>query len=149
MATAPAPPDLRDPVLGTGSRDARPRVTDRGRSAPPPPTTRRRVLLVTEGTYPYIMGGVSSWCDLLVNSLTEFDWQVMPIVAPHGRPASFVLPPHATEIGPVEVWSEDLPKAARGGRGDRRSGVELPSMLVRNLLGWEGSTDAVIAAWVW
>jgi glycosyltransferase involved in cell wall biosynthesis len=104
--------------------------------------------LTTEGTYPYIMGGVSSWCDLLVNSLGEFDWQVMPIVAPQGRPPTFALPSHATEIGPVEVWSEDLPKTPRG-RGDRRSAVQLPSILVRNLLGWEGSTDAVVAACVW
>ena len=37
----------------------------------------------------------------------------------------------------------------RRGRGDRRSGVELPSILVRNLLGWEGNTEAVVAAWVW
>jgi len=105
-------------------------------------------LLTTEGTYPYVMGGVSSWCDLLVKSLTEFDWQVLPIVAPHGRPPTFTLPDHATEIGPIEVWSEDLPKTARG-RGDRRSGVELPSILVRNLLAWEGNTEAVVAAWVW
>jgi glycosyltransferase involved in cell wall biosynthesis len=108
-----------------------------------------RILLTTEGTYPYVMGGVSSWCDLLVNSLSEHDWQVMPIVAPQGRPPTFALPGHATEIGPVEVWSEELPKTARGGRGDRRSGVELPSILVRNLLAWEGSADAVAAAWVW
>ena len=26
---------------------------------------RPRILLTTEGTYPYAMGGVSSWCDLL------------------------------------------------------------------------------------
>jgi glycosyltransferase involved in cell wall biosynthesis len=146
MATAPARSDVDDSVLIAGSRDLRPRV-DGGRSGPRAP--RRRILLVTEGTYPYIMGGVSSWCDLLVNSLTEFDWQVMPIVAPQGKPPTFTLPRHATEIGPVEVWSEELPKAQRGARGDRRSGVTLPAMLVRNLLGWEGSTDAVVAAWVW
>ena len=35
------------------------------------------------------MGGVSSWCDLLVNGLTEFDWQVLPIVAAR-RPAARV-----------------------------------------------------------
>jgi glycosyltransferase involved in cell wall biosynthesis len=148
MATAPVSSELRDPLATTqGTREAGARAWGGGRITPH--AARRRILLTTEGTYPYIMGGVSSWCDLLVNSLTEFDWQVMPIVAPHGRPATFALPPHATEIGPVEVWSEDLPKAARGGRGDRRSGVELPSMLVRNLLSWEGSTDAVTAAWVW
>ena len=49
----------------------------RGSGRVAPHAARRRVLLTTEGTYPYILGGVSSWCDLLVNSLTEFDWQVM------------------------------------------------------------------------
>jgi glycosyltransferase involved in cell wall biosynthesis len=110
---------------------------------------RRRILLTTEGTYPYIMGGVSSWCHLLVSSLREFDWQVMPIVAPQGRPPTFALPRHATEIGPVEVWSEELPKTGHGSRRERHSGVRLPSILVRNLLGWEGSTEQVVAAWVW
>jgi glycosyltransferase involved in cell wall biosynthesis len=146
MATAPARSDVPDPLLAAAPRDRRPRG-DGARIAARPP--RRRVLLVTEGTYPYIMGGVSSWCDLLVNSLTEFDWQVMPIVAPQRRPPTFALPAHATEIGPVEVWSDELPKGERGARGDHRSGVALPAMLVRNLLGWEGSTDAVAAAWVW
>ena len=151
MATAPVSAELRDPVRISGSREIGPRPPLRagaGRSNAPRPA-RPRILLTTEGTYPYVMGGVSSWCDLLVKSLTEFDWQVMPIVAPQGRPPTFALPDHATEIGPVEVWSEDLPKTARRRHGDRRSGVELPSILVRNLLAWDGNTDAVIAAWVW
>ena len=86
---------------------------------------RPRVLLTTEGTYPYAMGGVSSWCDLLVKSLTEFDWQVLPIVAPDGRPPTFALPEHAREVGRIEVWSEELPQgpapAALG--APRRRGV--------------------------
>ena len=139
MATAPV---LSEPREGAAGRP-------RERVRIVPPVVRPRILLTTEGTYPYVMGGVSSWCHLLVNSLTEYDWQVMPIVAPQRRPATFELPDHATQIGPVEVWSEELPKLGRGGRGDRRSGVELPSILVRNLLGWEGSADAVVAAWVW
>ncbi|HEY6762195.1 MAG TPA: DUF3492 domain-containing protein [Baekduia sp.] len=144
MAATPLEAELRDPGPAPVSREA-----GRGGGRIQPRPVRKRILLTTEGTYPYVMGGVSSWCDLLVNSLTEYDWQVMPIVAPQGRPPTFALPPHATEIGPVEVWSEDLPKLGRGTRGDRRSGMELPSMLVRNLLGWEGSTDAVVAAFVW
>jgi glycosyltransferase involved in cell wall biosynthesis len=142
MATAQAPVELPEPVAAAA-------VAPSPTPCPASHGPRRRILLTTEGTYPYVMGGVSSWCHLLVDSLTEFDWQVMPIVAPQGRPPTFTLPAHATEIGPVEVWSEDLPKVPRGGRGDRRSGTDLPSMLVRNLLGWEGSTDAVVAALVW
>jgi glycosyltransferase involved in cell wall biosynthesis len=123
-----------------------PALPDRRAGAEP---ARPRVLLITEGTYPYVMGGVSSWCDLLVSRLTEFDWQVLPIVAPDGRPRLFALPEHATEVGRVEVWSEALPTGgvARGAR--RRAGEGLPAVLVRHLLGWEGDTDAVVQAWVW
>jgi polysaccharide biosynthesis protein PelF len=110
---------------------------------------RPRILLTTEGTYPYVMGGVSSWCDLLIRSLTSFDWQVLPIVAPDGRPPTFELPDHAREVGRIEVWSEELPKGRRPGRSARRVGEGLPAVLVRNLVGWEGDTEAVVAAWVW
>jgi hypothetical protein len=111
---------------------------------PATPVGRPRVLLLTEGTYPYAMGGVSSWCELLVNGLSEFDWQVLPIVAPHGKPPLYELPPHAREVGRIEVWSEAIP---RGGRRGSAWG-ELPGILVRGLLGWEGDTDAVLAAWI-
>jgi polysaccharide biosynthesis protein PelF len=115
----------------------------------PTPLGRPRILLTTEGTYPDVMGGVSSWCDLLVRGMPEFDWQVLPIVAPHGRPPLFELPPHAREVGRIELWTERL---ARGGRV-RRSAVrerrDLPRRLARELLGWNGDTEAVLADWIW
>ena len=104
---------------------------------------RARILLVTEGTYPYALGGVSSWCDLLIRGLDEFDWSVLPIVAPDGRPPLYALPAHAREVGPIEVWSERLPR----GRGPVRG--HLPGVLVRGLLGWRGDTEAVVDEWVW
>jgi polysaccharide biosynthesis protein PelF len=107
---------------------------------------RPRVLLTTEGTYPYVVGGVSSWCDLLVNSLEEFDWHVLPIIGAHGQPRRFALPPHAHEHGPIEIWSEQL---ARGGRTPGRSDHALPALLARNLIGWEGDTGVLVAALVW
>ena len=110
---------------------------------------RPRVLLTTEGTYPYVMGGVSSWCNLLVNGLTEFDWQILPIVAPDGRARMFELPDHAREIARIEVWSEELPPSGRPRGFERRRGDSLPAVLVRNLLGWEGDAEAVVDTWVW
>ncbi len=106
---------------------------------------RPRILLTTEGTYPYVTGGVSSWCDLLVNSLTEFDWMVLPIIGATGEPRRFALPEHAREVTPIEVWSEQPV------RGDRRGGAGggLPATLVRELIGWSGDTDALIASFVW
>src|SRR5690349_23429854 len=95
---------------------------------------RPRILLTTEGTYPYALGGVSTWCDLLLRGLTEFDWTVLPIIAPHGRAPLYELPPHVREAGPIEVWSESLPRGRRG----RKARASLPGALVRGLLGWRG-----------
>jgi glycosyltransferase involved in cell wall biosynthesis len=110
---------------------------------------RPRVLLTTEGTYPYVMGGVSSWCDLLVNSLEEFDWLILPIIGSHGQPRRFALPPHAREHGPIEIWSERLARGGRAAVGDGRARHSLPAVLVRALIGWDGDTDALLAALVW
>jgi glycosyltransferase involved in cell wall biosynthesis len=117
-------------------------------AAPAPPavaSARPRILLTTEGTYPYALGGVSSWCDLLLRGLTEFDWTVLPIIAPHGRSPLYSLPAHAREAGPIEVWSEAVPRGRRG-RGVRAA---LPGVLVRGLLGWRGDVEAVLDEWVW
>jgi polysaccharide biosynthesis protein PelF len=110
---------------------------------------RPRVLLTTEGTYPYVVGGVSAWCDLLVKSLAEFDWQILPIVPPDRRPRMFELPPHVQEVGRIEVWSETLPLGRRLRASERSVGSELPATLVRGLLGWSGDTDAVVDRLVW
>ena len=116
--------------------------TERGPERPTALTPARpRILLTTEGTYPYVMGGVSSWCNVLVNGLTEFDWQVLPIVPPDGRARAFELPDHAREVGRIEVWSEALPQRGRPQPFQRRGAEQLPAILARNLLGWYGDPD--------
>ncbi len=110
------------------------------------PRKRPRILFTTEGTYPYAVGGVSSWCDLLVKRLSEFDWQVMPIIAPHGRAPIFELPSNARLIGPIELWSEELPRRRWGSREPRPD--HLPATLVRELMGWHGDPDTLVAALV-
>jgi glycosyltransferase involved in cell wall biosynthesis len=108
---------------------------------------RPRILLTTEGTYPYAVGGVSSWCDLLVSSLDEFDWLVLPIIGATGQPRRFELPRHAREVTPIEVWSEQ--PVHGGGRGVPGRGGDLPATLVRELIGWNGDAEALVAAFVW
>jgi glycosyltransferase involved in cell wall biosynthesis len=105
-----------------------------------------RVLLVTEGTYPYAVGGVSSWCQLLLTNLTDLDWQVLPIVGPERKPRAYELPTHAEELQRIELWREG--PAPRSPRRGARLGRELPGVLVRGLIGWDGDTDAVLQALV-
>jgi polysaccharide biosynthesis protein PelF len=106
--------------------------------------------MTTEGTYPYAVGGVSSWCDLLIGGLPEFDWQILPIMAgERGQSTIYELPAHAAVVGRIELWSEQLPRRRWSIRRDRREKEGLPANLVRALIGWGGSYDALLDALVW
>ena len=119
------------------------------RATPARRRRRTRVLLTTEGTYPYAVGGVSSWCDLLVRKLTDIEWQILPITAADGRLALFELPAHARQVGRIEVWSEGLPVGRRVRRANRGEGGDLPAVLVRGLVGWQTATEDVLEALTW
>jgi polysaccharide biosynthesis protein PelF len=111
-------------------------------------SSRPRVLMTTEGTYPHVIGGVSSWCDLLIGGLPEIHWQVLPIVAArNGDGPAFEVPEHADLLGAIELWSPEPPR--RRGHSLRRVRAELPSVLVRELIGWNGTGRALTDALVW
>ncbi|MGH2856145.1 MAG: DUF3492 domain-containing protein [Solirubrobacteraceae bacterium] len=109
---------------------------------------RPRVLIITEGTYPYTTGGVSSWCEVLIGGLAGVDWDVLPLI-PGGRHMrqTSALPANARLLRPIELWSED-----RGPRrlSRRRVGesVTLPAQLLRGLMPWKGDLDGLRIALV-
>ena len=108
------------------------------------------ILLTTEATYPYAVGGVSSWCHLVVGGLPEFAWRILPIHAGGRRPRQlFELPPHATLAGRVEVWSERVPRRNRLRARLRGGRPELPAELARALIGWRADQEALLDALVW
>lgn len=117
---------------------------------------RRRVLMITEGTYPHVIGGVSTWCDLLINGLDEVSWDVLPILAGVEPEAQFDLPPHARLLPAISLWSQDPAPRAKfpgfGARMLRRSGrpadADLPGALCAGLLGWDEPLDALVDALV-
>lgn len=111
-------------------------------------TTARRVLMITEGTYPYTVGGVSSWCDVVIGRLDDIDWAVLPIIAGGKRVRpSFKLPSNARLLRPIDLWSEG-PPPRRMSRPARRDDVSVPTQLLRGLMPWEGDlgelTDALV-----
>jgi polysaccharide biosynthesis protein PelF len=106
--------------------------------------------MTTEGTYPYAVGGVSSWCELVIGGLSQFDWQILPIMAGGRRnTALFELPAHARLVGQVELWSEQLPPPRWRGRPDRGVRENLPAILTRALISWEGDHAALLDALLW
>lgn len=116
------------------------------RSAPCGPS----VLLLTEGTYPFAIGGVSTWCDILLKGLPDVSWQVMPITAPnHSTSPLFDIPSNARIVGQVQLWNTrnqgviSLPA--------RRTSMDfdLPAILARSLIGWTESEQRFTSALVW
>ena len=104
--------------------------------------------MITEGTYPYAVGGVSSWCDAVIGGLERIDWEILPIVAGgKRRQQNFVLPANARLLRPIELWSQDPAPRRIPLRRPHRS-LSIPAMLVRGLLPWHGDLDDLTAALV-
>ena len=63
-----------------------------------------RVLLITEGTYPYYFGGVSTWAHLLLRGLPQVDFTLMSIAADPAAKLQFELPSSVRQFMPVALW---------------------------------------------
>jgi len=92
-----------------------------------------RVALINEGTYPYVLGGVSTWCDQLVRGLPEVTWHLVTIVGQAPGAAALPLPAGVASLTPVSIWAapgRSHPGATRSAAG-----------LLRGMLG-ESTADA-------
>ena len=73
------------------------------------------VCLVTEGTYPYYRGGVSTWCDLLVRGLSEVRFVIVSLVADPSATPVYELPANVAMLIPVPLWgTEEVLELQRG-----------------------------------
>jgi polysaccharide biosynthesis protein PelF len=75
-----------------------------------------RVALVNEGTYPYVTGGVSTWCDQLVSGLTEVAWDLVAIVGVEPDRPALRLPGNVRTLTAVPLWGAARPARARAER---------------------------------
>src|SRR6478752_986169 len=78
-----------------------------------------KVALLSEGCYPFVTGGVSTWCDQLIRGLPEHEFDVVAITATHGDEPKLALPENVTSLRGVPLWAW-IP-AARPLNGARRS----------------------------
>jgi glycosyltransferase involved in cell wall biosynthesis len=66
------------------------------------------VMLSTEGTYPFHQGGVSTWCDILVNSLTSVDYVIYSVIMDPFVTQKFKLP-RDTGLFRMPLWGTEEP----------------------------------------
>jgi len=62
------------------------------------------VLLCTEGTYPFMGGGVSTWCDILCRELEEYDFTLYAVTGEPEVRLQYELPPNVRAIAHVPLF---------------------------------------------
>jgi polysaccharide biosynthesis protein PelF len=65
---------------------------------------RLRVCLVSEGSYPFITGGVSAWMHDLIRGLPEIDFVLYTISPKEDQEMHYTLPENVVENKDLVVW---------------------------------------------
>jgi glycosyltransferase involved in cell wall biosynthesis len=60
--------------------------------------------MLTEGTYPHVHGGVSTWCDQLVKGMPEVDFHIVSLTGSGREPVTWELPPNVCRHTSVPTW---------------------------------------------
>jgi polysaccharide biosynthesis protein PelF len=71
------------------------------------------ITLITEGTYPHHLGGVSVWCDQLVREVSEHRFHVLAISCTGEEKDVWAMPPNVSSVETVPLWAH-TPRRALG-----------------------------------
>ncbi|MFD3315760.1 GT4 family glycosyltransferase PelF [Streptomyces sp. NPDC058694] len=82
-------------------------------------STGRHVTMLTEGTYPLVHGGVSTWCDQLVKGMPEVEFNVVSLSGNGREPVTWELPGNVYQHTSVPLWGT-LQGSRRPPRGPAR-----------------------------
>ncbi|HXW82197.1 MAG TPA: GT4 family glycosyltransferase PelF [Acidimicrobiales bacterium] len=63
------------------------------------------VTLITEGTFPHHLGGVSVWCDQLIREMPDHDFRVLAVSGTGTERDMWVLPANVTGVEIVPLWA--------------------------------------------
>ncbi|MFH8836033.1 GT4 family glycosyltransferase PelF [Streptomyces sp. NPDC017868] len=77
------------------------------------PSSGRHVTMLTEGTYPHVHGGVSTWCDQLVRGMPEVDFEILALTGSGREPVTWELPPNVTRHTAYPLWGPPQGPAVR------------------------------------
>jgi len=67
------------------------------------------VMLITEGTYPFNGGGVSTWSHILCSKIKNVDYTIYSINAALETVPQYELPPNVKHVIQVPIWTPEEP----------------------------------------
>ncbi len=99
-----------------------------------------RICIVAEGSYPYVVGGVSSWIHSLIRSFPKQEFVILTIVADRSLRGKYVyeLPPNVTEVHEIYLNDSDWSKKrTRKQRMNKKEYHALRSLMLNQKIEWE------------
>lgn len=86
------------------------------------------VTLVTEGTYPQVHGGVSTWCDQMIRGLNKHRFHVVSLTATGREAVVWELPENVLDHVTVPIWTMVPASRRRAGKQQARSRVAMQAV---------------------
>ncbi|MFI5908206.1 GT4 family glycosyltransferase PelF [Dactylosporangium sp. NPDC051541] len=81
-----------------------------------------KVALVSEGTYPFAMGGVSVWCDQLLRGLPDYRWDMVALTVDGSERELWPRPENLDRVVQIPLWAAGARRrASRPGSAFRAS----------------------------
>jgi glycosyltransferase involved in cell wall biosynthesis len=77
-----------------------------------------KVTLVSEGTYPFAMGGVSVWMDQLIRGMPDYRWDVVTMTVDGEERPVWELPANLEQVIPIPLWKSGPRRPARAPGAD-------------------------------
>jgi glycosyltransferase involved in cell wall biosynthesis len=72
-----------------------------------------KVTFVSEGTYPFAMGGVSVWMDQLIRGMPDYRWDVITMTVDGAERSVWERPPNLEKVIPVPLWGKQPRRPSR------------------------------------
>lgn len=82
-----------------------------------------RIALVSEGTYPYAMGGVSVWCEQLIKGMPDYRWDVVALTVDGAEKPVFPAPANLDRVHSIPLWGARPPRRRLRRGSGRRPGA--------------------------
>ncbi|MEV0272599.1 GT4 family glycosyltransferase PelF [Hamadaea sp. NPDC050747] len=68
-----------------------------------------KIALVSEGTYPFAVGGVSTWCDQLIRGFPEYRWDMVALTVDGTEQPLWPAPDNLDSLQRIPVWGASRP----------------------------------------
>lgn len=93
-----------------------------------------KIALLSEGAYPFVTGGVSTWCDQLIRGLSEHEFEVVAVAGTSRERAALALPPNVRELNIVALWDPPVGNQPRVRAAEEAEFLELYRRFLKSAL---------------